>query len=267
MLAFANAKINLGLNVIGKRPDGYHDLETVFYPVKVYDVLEITDAAETNCVIRGIDVPGSTQDNLCLKAYHLLAADFKLPPQCITLLKNIPIGAGLGGGSADAAFLIKLLNDKFTLQLSTEQMEAYAAKLGADCPFFIRNTPVFAEGIGDQFTEIELDLSAYFITLVKPDIHVATADAYSGIKPMVPSTSVKDLIHLPIREWKSRLLNDFEQRVFAKYPQIAQVKASLYDAGAAYAAMSGSGSCVFGIFEKETRLPELEKENQVFYNV
>ncbi|MEJ2879918.1 4-(cytidine 5'-diphospho)-2-C-methyl-D-erythritol kinase [Pedobacter sp. GR22-6] len=267
MLAFANAKINLGLHVIRKRPDGYHDLETVFYPVKVTDVVEITDALETSCVIRGIDVPGSSQDNICLKAYHLLAADFTLPPQCITLLKNIPVGAGLGGGSADAAFLIKLLNDKFELGLSLGQMEAYAAKLGADCPFFIRNTPVFAGGIGDQFTEIELDLSAYYLVLAKPPVHVSTADAYSGIKPVLPSTSLKDLIPLPIREWKSRLVNDFEQTVFSKYPQVEALKAALYDAGAVYAAMSGSGSSVFGIFEKETRLPELEKENQVFYNV
>ena len=266
MLAFANAKINLGLNVIGKRSDGYHNLETVFYPVKLYDVIELTDAAETTCVIRGIEVPGESSDNICLKAYQLLNADFNLPAQRITLLKNIPVGAGLGGGSSDAAFLIRLLNDKFQLGLTIGQMEAYAARLGADCPFFIRNRPVFAEGIGDEFTEVKLDLSAYHIVLVKPEVHVSTADAYNGIKPEIPSTSLKDLIHLPFQEWKSNLRNDFEYSVFAKYPQIAALKAALYDAGAGYAAMSGSGSCVFGIFENEVRLPELEKNNKVFYN-
>ena len=267
MLAFANAKINLGLNVTEKRPDGYHNLETVFYPVKLYDVIELTDARESSCVFRGIDVPGEAVDNICLKAYELLKADFDLPPQQITLLKNIPVGAGLGGGSSDAAFLIKLLNDKFQLGLTTVQMEAYAARLGADCPFFINNRPVYATGIGDQFTEIELDLSGHHLVLVKPPVHVSTADAYSGIKPSIPSSSVKDLIHLPFQEWKSNLVNDFEHTVFAKYPQLGLLKAALYDSGAVYAAMSGSGSCVFGIFEKEVHLPELEKDNKVFYNV
>lgn len=267
MLAFANAKINLGLNVTEKRPDGYHNLETVFYPVKLHDVIELTDAQESSCVIRGINVPGNAEDNICLKAYTLLKNEFDLPPQRITLLKNIPVGAGLGGGSSDAAFLIKLLNDKFSLGISLEQMEAYASKLGADCPFFIRNRPVFAAGIGDQFSPITLDLSALYMVLVMPAVQVSTADAYRGIKPSVPSTSVKDLIHLPYQNWKSSLTNDFEQTVFAKYPQIEAVKASLYDSGALYAAMSGSGSCVFGIFDHALSLPELEKRNRVFYNV
>lgn len=267
MLAFANAKINLGLHVVSKRTDGYHNLETVFYPLALHDVVEITDADETSCVIKGIDVPGSSEDNLCLRAYRLLAEDFDLAPQRITLLKNIPIGAGLGGGSADAAFLIKLLNQKFDLGLSDVQMEQYAGRLGADCPFFIRNSPVFAEGIGDQFSEITLDLSKYFLVLVKPPVHVSTADAYRGIKPSAPSTSLKDLISLPISEWKSALVNDFEATVFSRYPEVEQVKRQLYEAGALYAAMSGSGSSVFGIFEQAVTLPELEKKNQVFYNV
>ncbi|TDQ07032.1 4-(cytidine 5'-diphospho)-2-C-methyl-D-erythritol kinase [Pedobacter metabolipauper] len=267
MLAFANAKINLGLNVIEKRTDGYHNLETVFYPVKLYDVIEITDAPQTRCFIKGIDIPGGTTDNICLKAYQLLKNDFDLPPQQITLLKNIPVGAGLGGGSSDAAFLIKLLNTKFNLSLSDLQMEAYAGKLGADCPFFIRNKPVFATGIGDVFSPIEIELSNYYIVLVKPAVHVSTADAYHGIKPMDAITSLKDLIHLPLKDWKSNLKNDFENTVFSKYPEIERVKNELYRSGALFAAMSGSGSCVFAVFDQDIKLPELEKNNKVFYNV
>jgi len=267
MLAFANAKINLGLHVTEKRADGYHNLETIFYPVKLYDVLEITDAAVTSCVVGGTAVPGNPEDNICLKAYHLLEKDFALPAQQISLLKNIPVGAGLGGGSADAAFLIKLLNDKFNLGISRAGMEDYARQLGADCAFFIRNKPVYAIGRGDEFSEIDLDLSAYCLVLVKPDIHVSTADAYTGIKPIIPSRSVKDLIHLPLKDWELNLKNDFEKTVFSKYPQIEQVKSKLYQAGALYAAMSGSGSSVFAIFGHQANLPDLEKYNQVFYNV
>lgn len=267
MLAFANAKINLGLYVTEKRPDGYHNLETVFYPVKINDVIEITDAGETTCQIKGIDIPGSTTDNICLKAFDLLKKDFDLPAQQITLLKNIPVGAGLGGGSSDAAFLIKLLNDKFQLGLNTHQMEDYARQLGADCAFFINNRPVFAEGKGDEFSEVDVDLSGYKIILVKPPVHVSTADAYSGIVPHRSSKSLKDLIQLPLKDWKSNLKNDFEDTVFLKYPEIATVKQALYHEGAIFAAMSGSGSSVFAIFEDQVKLPELEKDNKVFYNI
>ena len=267
MLSFANAKINLGLNVIRKRSDGYHDLETVFYPVKIYDAIEITDAAETVCKIEGISIPGDNRDNICLKAFQVLRKDFDLPPQQITLLKNIPVGAGLGGGSADAAFLVKLMNEKFDLKLSEAQMEDYVRPLGADCAFFVKNKPVFAEGIGDEFTRLDIDLSGYYMVLVKPAAHVATAVAYNGIKPFIPVTSLKDLIHLPLRDWKGNIRNDFEIPVFSKYPEIEQVKTALYHEGAIFASMSGSGSSVFAIFEKELKLPELEKGNRVFYNI
>lgn len=267
MLAFANAKINLGLYVTGKREDGYHNIKTIFYPVKIYDVVESLDAAESGCTIRGIDVPGDTDDNLCLKAYRLLAEDFDLPPQQLCLLKNIPVGAGLGGGSADAAFLIRLLNEKFSLFLSIEKMEAYARRLGADCAFFIRNHPVYAEGKGDEFSVVEVDLSAYFLVVVKPEIHVATAEAYRGIKPEKAGTSLKDLIHLPVSSWKDEMRNDFEASVFSQYPEIGEIKSALYDHGASYASMSGSGSSVFGIFEKAVQLPRLESKYKVFYNV
>ncbi|MFP5079592.1 4-(cytidine 5'-diphospho)-2-C-methyl-D-erythritol kinase [Pedobacter sp. JCM 36344] len=265
MLAFANAKINLGLQVTEKRADGYHNLETVFYPLKINDVVEITDAPVTSFVSSGISIPGDAADNLCLKAYNALKRDFDIPPQQITLLKNIPIGAGLGGGSSDAAFLVKLLNDKFSLGLSTLEMEDYVRPLGADCAFFIRNKPVYAEGKGDEFSPVELNLSAYEIVLVQPHVQVSTADAYRGIIPSVPSSSVKDLIHLPPNDWKSHIFNDFETTVFEKYPQIEKVKMDLYHSGAIFALMSGSGSSVFGIFAGKVKLAALERENKVFY--
>lgn len=267
MLAFANAKINLGLFLTAKRADGYHNLQTVFYPVQLKDVIELVDAEETHMVLKGIDVPGQMDDNSCLKAFKLLQADFSLPNQQIVLLKNIPVGAGLGGGSADAAFLIKLVNQKFNLGLSIAQMEAYARPLGADCAFFIANKPTYAIAKGDEFEDIELDLTKYFLVLVKPPIHVSTALAYSEVIVKEPSTSLKELIHLPIQEWQTHILNDFEPSVFAKYPQIAEVKDQLYQAGALFALMSGSGSSVFGIFDKAVELPHLEIDNLVYYNI
>lgn len=267
MLTFANAKINLGLNITEKRSDGYHNLETVFYSIKLYDVVELIDADETSCLIKGIDVPGSTEDNICLKAFKTLQKEFNLPHQQIILLKNIPVGAGLGGGSADAAFLIKLVNDKFNLGLSVVQMQDYAKVLGADCAFFIKNKPAFAFGKGDEFDAINLDLSKYFMVLVKPSIHVSTADAYSKVQVKRPSISLKELIHLPLSDWKANMVNDFEASVFKKYPEIDQIKTQLYAAGATFALMSGSGSSVFAIFEKEVDLLELEKDNLVFYNI
>ena len=267
MLAFANAKINLGLNVIEKRTDGYHNLETVFYPIKLYDALEITDAAETSCQIRGIDIPGEMTDNICLKAFKLLQQDFKIPAQQITLLKNIPVGAGLGGGSADAAFLIKLLNTKFKLGLTIAAMEDYARILGADCAFFIRNEPVFATEKGDHFSPLTIGLSKYFMVLVKPPVHVATAAAFGTLSPAFPETGLMELIKLPVGEWKNSLKNDFEKPVFSKYPEISQIKDQLYHAGATFALMSGSGSSVFAIFEKAVTLLQLEKDNKVFYNI
>ncbi|MCZ4244910.1 4-(cytidine 5'-diphospho)-2-C-methyl-D-erythritol kinase [Pedobacter punctiformis] len=267
MLSFPNAKINLGLNITSKREDGYHNLETVFYPIGVKDAVEITDAAETTCIIKGIEIPGNTTDNICLKAFELLRRDFEIPHQQITLLKNIPVGAGLGGGSADAAFLIKLVNDKFKLGLSVEQMQAYCRQLGADCAFFIENKPVYAFGKGDEFEKLEVDLSSYYLVLVKPPVHVSTADAYAGINAQKPLQSLKEIIHLPPTTWKYKVTNDFEQSVFDQYPQIRQIKTSLYDAGATFALMSGSGSSVFALFNQPVKLPELEKNNIVYYNI
>lgn len=267
MLTFANAKINLGLNITERRPDGYHNLETVFYPVRLFDAVEITAAAETSCELNGLAVPGRLEDNICLKAYRLLKDDFGLPPLKISLLKNIPVGAGLGGGSADAAFLLKLLNEQFGLQLSEERLEGYARILGADCAFFIRNKPVCAFGRGDQFSPVEISLASKFLVVVKPPVHVSTADAFGGLKPVRPIRPVREIIQLPLREWRANLRNDFEETIFSKYPEIAAVKQELYHAGATFALMSGSGSSVFAIFDAAVTLPELERRNAVFYNV
>jgi len=267
MLAFANAKINIGLNITEKREDGYHNLETVFYPVKLHDVVELTDAAQLGCTVEGINFPGDPLDNICVKAFRLLQQDHHFPEQQITLLKNIPVGAGLGGGSADAAFLIKLLDSKFKLGLSVPQMEDYARQLGADCAFFIRSTPVYAFDKGDRFEALELDLSAYFLVLVMPPVHVSTAVAYAGVKPLKRDSGLKTLLSQPVPTWKDGVVNDFETSVFEEFPEIGHIKNKLYQAGALYAAMSGSGASVFAIFEKEIALPDLEIDNQVFYNV
>ena len=254
MITFPNAKINLGLNIVEKRPDGYHNLETIFYPINLQDALEVTrrenDDNEYTLHLSGTPLEGEPEDNLVVKAYKLLKKDFPgLSPVDIHMYKHIPAGAGLGGGSSDAACMIKLLNDKFSLGLSTERMEEYAARLGADCAFFIRNKPVFATGIGNLFEPVELSLKGYHIVLIKPDIFVSTRDAFAGIKPARPAVSLKEIAKQPMETWKDRMKNDFEDSVFKKFPEIAAIKDKLYDLGALYASMSGSGSSVYGIFK------------------
>ena len=267
MLTFPNAKINIGLNVISRRSDGYHNLETVFYPVMIKDALEVIEADELSFESSGIDIPGYANENLCLRAYGLLKTDFDIPPVNIHLHKQIPIGAGLGGGSADAAFFIRLINEKFSLGMDHVVMEDYARKLGADCAFFIQNKPVFAYGKGDEFSSIDLDLTAYNLVLVMPPVHVSTGEAYRGVKPGPSKTSLKEHILLPVENWKAEIRNDFEESIFKNHASIRGVKAALYEAGALYASMSGSGASVYGIFSNETKLPDLERENEVFYNV
>ena len=268
MIVFPNAKINIGLNITARRPDGYHDLETVFYPVKIHDVLEVIDAERLSFDSSGLNIPGDAESNLCIKAYHLLKKDHpKLPAVKIHLHKNIPIGAGLGGGSADAAFFIKLMNDKFELGLSAEEMMDHARLLGADCAFFINNKPVYAFEKGDEFEVVNLDLSAYKIVLAMPDAHISTAEAYRGVKPMPTDESVYDLVKMPLTDWKRHIRNDFEGHIFRDHPVIRGVKAELYERGALYASMSGSGSSVFGIFSKVPDLGNLEKTCRVFYDV
>jgi 4-diphosphocytidyl-2-C-methyl-D-erythritol kinase len=265
MINYPNAKINIGLNITERRTDGYHNLETVFYPVKINDALEIIVSDKLSFESSGLEIPGRVEDNLCVKGYHLLKKDFDIPPVTIHLHKHIPIGAGLGGGSADAAFFIKLMNQKFELGLSIDRMQNYARILGADCAFFIENKPVFAFEKGDEFENINLSLSAYEIIVVMPAVQISTSEAFRGIKPAPVKDSLMELIMLPVKEWKKYIKNDFEETIFKNNVEIRGVKASLYEAGALYASMSGSGSSVFGIFDNTPDLAFLEKDNQVFY--
>ena len=268
MLTFPNAKINLGLNITEKRPDGYHNLETIFYPIPIEDALEVNILNEGGgkfCLHQaGLEIEGEVESNLVVRAYKLLDAQFNLPPVDIHLFKHIPSGAGLGGGSADAAFMLKLLNDKFELRLSDDTLEEYAARLGADCAFFIRNCPVYAEGIGNIFSPLSLSLKGYRIWLVKPDIFVSTRDAFAKIKPHHPKMSLKEIALLPVEEWNESMVNDFEESVFSKFPAIREIKAEMYRQGAVYASMSGSGSSVYGLFKEDAVLPEVDFGEKTF---
>ena len=254
MICFPNAKINLGLNVVSKRPDGYHNIETVFYPIPVKDALEIVNAEKLSFTQTGIQVDAPIEKNLVIKALNLLKTHYEVPPLEIHLLKAIPFGAGLGGGSADAAFMLKLLNDFCKLNIQNDELEKIAATIGADCPFFIRNIPVFATGTGNIFEPVELSLKGYHLCLIKPDVAVSTPEAYSLMTPAAPVLSLKEIVNRPVSEWKELMINDFEQSVFTRHPVIGQIKEALYKAGAVYASMSGSGSSVFGLFEAPTQL-------------
>ena len=265
MITFPNAKINLGLNIVEKRPDGYHNLETIFYPIALQDILEITprksDATEKyTLTMYNAPFGGNTDDNLVIKAYNALAKDYSLPNLDFFLYKKIPTGAGLGGGSADAAFALKMINETAGLSLDDEELEKYAARIGADCAFFIRNKPAFATGIGNILTPADISLAGYTLVLVKPEIHISTKDAYAQVTPTKPTLSIKEIVQLPLSEWRTLLVNDFEKSVFAKYPEMQSIKEKLYDIGAEYASMSGSGSTFFGIFKNmqdETKIQEL----------
>lgn len=279
MIANPNVKINLGLNVLRKRDDGFHDLETLFVPYfGITDTLEIIagdDYSRTSAAIFGKYAPemiaqGISEDgglmitiaraegvdwdplkDLTAKAYYVLAEDFKMPPVKIFLEKTSPVGAGLGGGSADAAFALKMLNELCQLSLSDQQLAGYAARLGSDCPLFIYNRPMIGEGRGEILTEYPLDLSAYDLQVLTPEgVSVSTKDAYAGIKPHLPEVSLRDALARPVEEWADVLVNDFEETVFAKYPELAAIKRSLYDSGAVYASMSGSGSALFALYRK-----------------
>jgi 4-diphosphocytidyl-2-C-methyl-D-erythritol kinase len=250
MVTFPNAKINLGLHVTERRPDGYHNLETLFYPVRLADGLEILPSDEFSFQSSGVMMEGGVEDNLVVKAYRLLKMDFQLPAVKIFLHKVIPTGAGLGGGSSDAAFTLKMINTIFNMGLSQQQLGNYAGILGADCPFFICNTPSLASGKGDQLMPVKIDLSEYHLIVVKPPVSVNTALAYQGVTPEFPEKPLLDVISQPADSWRDSLYNDFEVSVFRQYPEIAAIKQSLYNLGAIYASMSGSGSSVFGLFSQ-----------------
>lgn len=282
MITFPNAKINIGLNIIEKRNDGFHNIESVFYPVQWRDVLEIivneqgTQNPMQNSsglqipnsiefTSSGLEIPGSTDSNLIIKAYKLLEPIISQKQETrnqkqetieIHLHKVIPMGAGLGGGSADGAFALKMLNEIFELELSNEDLKNYARQLGSDCAFFIENRPVFCYQKGDQFEDFSLDLSNKYIVLVNPSVHISTAEAYSGVTPQIPQISLKETLQQPIKDWREIVKNDFEEKLLIKYPIIAQVKQKLYDSGASYASMTGSGSTVYGIFEQEVNLSD-----------
>lgn len=255
MITFPNAKINLGLQVTERRPDGYHNLDTVFYPIPLHDALEVTVAedADYDCRLHlsGVEIEGETDNNLVVRAYRLLAADYTLPSVDVHLHKHIPTGAGLGGGSADASYMLRLLNDMFALNIPSSQLEAYATQLGADCPFFINNIPVYATGIGNEFHPIDIDLKGWHIVVVKPDVFVSTKEAYSMVRPQKPEVTLDKKIVRPIEEWKDTISNDFEKGIFAIHPELNDIKNNLYELGAIYATMSGSGSALFGLFKEE----------------
>jgi len=254
MILYPPAKINIGLSIVEKRPDGFHNIETVFYPIPLCDILTVEAAgAGATCQLvfscDDIDLPGN--DNLCCKAYRLLDADYQLPPVNMHLHKKIPVGAGLGGGSSDAAYTLLALNDLFQLHLSVEELTRYASRLGSDCAFFLQDKPAFGTGKGDILEPVSLSLAGYHTILVKPPVFVSTADAYSSVIPKKVEHHLPELLQAPISEWRHTVFNDFEASVFKKFPEIGQIKEKLYQEGAVYASMSGSGSCVYGIFDTE----------------
>jgi 4-diphosphocytidyl-2-C-methyl-D-erythritol kinase len=251
MISFAPCKINLGLNIVGKRADGYHDIETCFYPVPWMDIVEVIKATEFGFSASGLRIPGTAKENLVVRAYEVINEDFHTGPVRIHLHKVIPFGAGLGGGSSDAAHIILLLNTIFTLGLNTEQLFDYASRLGSDCAFFIQSQPMTGTGRGDQLSPLKVNLKNKYLVIVKPDVHVPTAAAYAGVHPAKPVASCADVVSsLPVNQWKNHLKNDFEETISVTYPEIRNIRESLYEAGASYAAMSGSGSAVFGIFDE-----------------
>lgn len=256
MLFFPNTKINIGLNVISRRSDGYHNIETIFCPIGLSDVLEFVPlkgmpAGYVDFSYSGIQVDGPDESNLCVKAYRVLCNSFNLPAVAIHLHKIVPPGAGLGGGSSDAAFMLKNLNTQFELNLSEEQLCDFASLLGSDCAFFIKNRPLFGYERGNRFREIPLFPKYFDIVVINPGIHISTAEAYSGVQPAMPRHRLEELINLPVEAWRDRITNDFEAGIVKKHPIIADIKYKLYNMGAVYASMSGSGSSVYGLFHEK----------------
>lgn len=268
MIGYANAKINLGLHILNRREDGYHNIESILYPIKMYDVIEIMESRDSTKIhVKGKEA-GIAEDNLCLKAYHLLKKDFDLPPVDIYLLKNIPAGSGLGGGSSDATHTLKLLNSLFELNLTDLQLHSYAATLGSDCPFFITNKPSLVTGVGTDIHPLEdLDLQNYSICVLVPDISISTMAAYQGIDSYERGGKLIEVIDLNIENWRNKLSNSFEKGIIDQYPLIVRIKDELYAKGAIYASMSGSGSAVYGIFEYTPDLEDLRTMAEVYYPI
>ncbi len=251
MISFPNCKINLGLSIIGKRTDGYHEISSIIYPIPFEEILEVIPTSgngQCKFTTTGLSIPGDASNNLCIKAYEVLNSRFNLPSVHIHLHKLLPMGGGLGGGSADAAETIKLLNRLFELQLDTQEMKLFAAQLGSDCPFFIENTPQLATGRGEILSPIAISLKGYHLVLINDGTHVSTKEAYAGVQPKKPNFDLKELPDIPIEDWKHVLVNDFERSVFKSHPHLQRMKDELYDKGAVYAAMSGSGATLYGVY-------------------
>lgn len=270
MIAFPCCKINLGLHVLNKRDDGFHNLETIFYPVQWCDILEIVvdderPNGEVTFLSDGLKIEGGTENNLVIKAYKLLDQVYDLAAVKVFLYKKILMGAGLGGGSSDAAYTLLLLNDLFSLKLTTDELEKYASQIGSDCAYFIRRGVQLAKGRGEILESIQLDLKYYFLCLIKPNIHVSTAQAFASVKKRGESNeSLKVLIQQPLNDWKNNLQNDFEESVFKIYPELTFIKNKLYEMGAEYAAMSGSGSTILGLFKTLPDLTDMQSSYTVF---
>lgn len=254
MVSFPPCKINLGLRIVFKRPDGYHDLETCFYPVPWTDALEVIHAPETSFAYSGHVIPGDPGTNLCVRAYEMLRHDFGIGPVSVHLHKVLPMGAGLGGGSSDGAYMLRMLNSLFALNLTTPQLLEYAAKLGSDCPFFILDGPMIGKGRGEKLTPCDPVLKGTYAVLLKPDLHISTAAAFSGIVPRQPSNSIDTVVKADPATWKNDLHNDFEGSLFPRYPVLGETKKLLYDAGAYYASLSGTGATVYGLFKTKPEI-------------
>ncbi len=261
MLGFANAKINLGLHILGRRDDGYHEIETIFYPVyQLRDIVEVVQASSVDIVQTGMELDIPLEKNLVYKAYKLLSEEYNLPPVMFFLHKIIPFGAGLGGGSADAAKTLELLNAYFKLGIDEKTLADYASKLGADCAFFIYNKPMLARGIGNELFPVEIDLSEYNLVIVKPDFSISTAEAYSLVKPRKHIVSLFDVIKYPVEQWKDYMENDFESFLFPRYPLLKEIKQALYEKGALYVSLSGSGSAMFAIFDRYVDMTDMQNK-------
>ncbi len=261
MISFPNAKINIGLNILRKRADGFHEISSIFYPIDWCDVLEIIpNQQKLSFESYGIDIPGEADSNLCIKAYHLLREDFDIPPVRIILKKNIPIGAGLGGGSADASFALKMLNDLYDLKLTNAALEAYASQLGSDCPFFIKNSACLAEGRGEKLKEISLTMSSRWLLVINPNIHVSTKSAYAQVVPVEADVILEEVVQQDVASWSSLgIMNDFESSVFNQFPEVKQAKQLIIDKAPQYVSMTGSGASVYGFFNDKPNVDDLKQ--------
>ncbi|MEX2484509.1 MAG: 4-(cytidine 5'-diphospho)-2-C-methyl-D-erythritol kinase [Brumimicrobium sp.] len=256
MISFPICKINLGLNITTKRKDGYHEIVSLMYPIEIQDILEVVSSSSFKFTCSGLEIPGDSSSNLCVKAFEILNSQYDLTPVHIHLYKNIPMGGGLGGGSADGAYTLMLLNEFFKLGISNDNLRNLAASLGSDCPFFIENKPQIASGRGEVLKPFDISLKGKILVLVNDGTHISTAEAYNGIRPKLPKNKFENVLKMSMEDWRFNLVNDFEETIFKAHPQLEKYKSLLYDSGAIYASMTGSGSTMFGIFDRKPDLPE-----------